>query len=61
MDSFGWKGGWLNEDFAGVGFTGLDDISLFSTSAPAFGLIIAGLVTLVILNANAWKSTEGGY
>lgn len=57
--SFGWEGGHLNQDLAGAGFTGLDNLGLLSAADISFGLIVLGLISMVALNANAWKYTDG--
>jgi hypothetical protein len=58
--AFGWPQGSLNSDFAGVGFSGLDDIQLLSGAEIAVALIVVGIVCLVFGNATAWRET-GGY
>lgn len=59
--SFGWEGHeCLNCDFAGVGFTGLDNIGTLAAADYGPGLIALGLLTLIALNASAWRRT-GGY
>ncbi len=50
----------LNTDFAQVGFSGLDNIGLLTAGEFSIGLVVAGLLIMVVLNASAWKST-GGY
>ena len=57
--SFGWEGGPLNQDFGGVGFSGLDNLSLLPASNYSIGMIVAGVIDMVWLNANAWKRTDG--
>jgi hypothetical protein len=57
--SFGWDGGPLNQDIGGVGFSGLDNLALQWGSSFSFGLVAAGLLAMVWLNANAWKHTDG--
>ena len=58
--SFGAEGWQLNQDLAQSGFSGLDDIGALPASAYSLGLIAAGLVMMVALNATAWRNT-GGY
>ncbi|HHO52550.1 MAG TPA: hypothetical protein ENK18_17200 [Deltaproteobacteria bacterium] len=60
-----WSFGWadhecLNCDLAGVGFTGLDNIGWLPAADYSPGLIAFGLLTMIALNANAWRRT-GGY
>ena len=57
--SFGWEDGWLNQNLAGAGFTGLDNIGPLSAIDFSLGFIVLGLITMVFLNANAWKYTDG--
>ena len=57
--SFGWEDGWLNQNLAGAGFTGLDNIGVLSAGDFSIGFIVLGLFTMVYLNANAWKYTDG--
>lgn len=57
--SFGWEESHLNQNLAGAGFTGLDNIGPLSAVDFSIGLIVLGLVTMVFLNANAWKYTDG--
>lgn len=58
--SFGFEPGPLNQHFDQVGFSGLDDLWLLPAADYSIGLIVAGLLMLVLLNATAWKRT-GGY
>ena len=65
-----WSFGWdptnegvrhaLNSDFTGVGFTGLDNITLLPRADFSIPLVVVGICCLVIANATAWKET-GGY
>lgn len=50
----------LNGNFHDVGFSALDNIALKPAADFSFGLLAAGALTMVFLNATAWKST-GGY
>lgn len=50
----------LNSDLTAVGFSGLDNIGLLSIGEFSIGLVVAGILTMVVLNSGAWKST-GGY
>ncbi|MCB9664295.1 MAG: hypothetical protein H6732_09290 [Alphaproteobacteria bacterium] len=59
IDSFGWAGGEFNKDFAQIGFSGLDDISLLPASQISFPLIVIGAICLIVANATAWKQTDG--
>lgn len=58
--SVGWEQGPLNQNLAGAGFTGLDNLGALWAMDFSVGLIVLGVVTMVALNANAWKLT-GGY
>jgi hypothetical protein len=65
--SFGWAQGTtnsnaripMNTDVAGVGFSGLDNISLLSSSALAIPLVAVGIFMMVIANRTAWRQTDG--
>jgi hypothetical protein len=57
--SFGWEGGPLNQDLAGVGFTGLDNIGRLGAADYSIGMVVAGVITMVFLNAGAWRKTDG--
>lgn len=59
--SFGWREGeCLSCDFASIGFTATDNLSLLPAADYSIGMVVAGVLVLVYLNANAWKRT-GGY
>lgn len=58
--SFGAPSGALNQHFATVGFTGLDDIQTLDPSDYSIPLVVVGLACLIYANAIAWKHT-GGY
>jgi hypothetical protein len=59
--SFGWPGHeCLNCNLAEVGFSGLDNIALLPAADYSIGLVVAGVLVLVVLNAGAWRRT-GGY
>lgn len=58
--SFGSPAGPLNQNFEVVGFSGNDDLWLLPPADYSFGLIVAGAMAMVLLNATAWKRT-GGY
>jgi hypothetical protein len=66
--SFGWaQGSWratarvpMNADLSGIGFTGLDNISLLNVSSFSIPLLIVGVLMLVMSNATSWRKT-GGY
>mgnify|MGYP004382257587 CR=1 FL=1 len=66
--SFGWAQGYtnsnaripMNTDFEGVGFSGLDNIYLLSSSTLAIPLVIVGVFMMVSANSTAWRQT-GGY
>ena len=66
--SFGWAQGHsssnaripMNTDLSSLGFTGLDNISLLSSSSLAIPLVIVGVAMMVMANSTAWRQT-GGY
>ena len=59
--SFGWaEGECLNCDFRGIGFTALDNLTTLPASDYSIGMIVAGFLLMVALNAGAWRRT-GGY
>ncbi|MCB9685239.1 MAG: hypothetical protein H6738_06540 [Alphaproteobacteria bacterium] len=59
--SFGWGGGeCLNCDLRKVGFDGIDNLGLLPAADYSIGLVVAGVLILVVLNAGAWRRT-GGY
>ena len=60
--SFGWAGGTLNGEgaFRTIGFSGVDNIGLLPAADYSIGMVVAGVLALVVLNATAWKRT-GGY
>lgn len=58
--SFGVPGNCLNCDVARIGFSGLDDIQLLPAADYSIGLVVAGVLVMVALNAVAWRRT-GGY
>jgi hypothetical protein len=66
--SFGWAQGYdssnaripMNTDLDTLGFTGLDNIYLLSSSSLAFPLVFVGVAMMVMANATAWRQT-GGY
>lgn len=57
--SFGWEKDCLNCDFAGVGFSGIDNLGLLPAGYYSIGMVIAGVVVLVALNGFAWRYTNG--
>ncbi len=58
--SFGWDSGPMGQDFSGVGFSGVDNISLLPSAEFSIPLVVMGVLILVGLNATAWRHT-GGY
>ena len=50
----------MNQRISAVGYSGLDDLRFLSASDYSFGMVVAGVLILVFLNAGAWKRT-GGY
>ena len=58
--SFGWSGGDLNSNFAQVGYTAMDNISLLPSADVSLPLIVIGALSLIFANATAWRET-GGY
>jgi hypothetical protein len=59
--SFGWSGAeCLNCDLSSVGSSGVDNLGLLPAADYSIGLVVAGVLVLVVLNAGAWRRT-GGY
>lgn len=59
--SFGWAGGkCLNCDFEKIGFSALDNLGTLPASDYSIGMIVAGFLLMVAINASAWSRT-GGY
>lgn len=58
--SFGWTRNCLNCDLAAVGSNGIDNLGLLPAADYSIGLVVAGVLVLVVLNAGAWRRT-GGY
>lgn len=70
--SFGWTGGdcadqyaeghpmGLNCDIEAVGYTGLDNLGTLPASDYSIGMIVAGFLLMVAINASMWRRT-GGY
>lgn len=58
--SFGADGYVLNGNAAAVGFSGLDNIGLRPAAEYSIGMVVAGMLVLILLNAGAWRRT-GGY
>jgi hypothetical protein len=67
--AFGWNGADqarnapripMNTDTNGVGWSGLDNITLLASADYAIPLIVTGALVMVIANATAWRKT-GGY
>ena len=63
--SFGWREtgrNCFNCDFQGIGNTALDNVGILSTPAAdwSIGMVVLGFLTLVAINAGAWRRT-GGY
>lgn len=58
--SFGWPGQeCLNCNLAAVGSDGVDDLALLPAADYSIGLIVAGVLAMVVLNAGAWHRTNG--
>lgn len=49
----------MNENFAVVGFSGLDNIALLPPSQFAIPMVVVGAVCLIFANATAWRETNG--
>jgi hypothetical protein len=59
--SFGWReDSCLNCDFTSIGFTATDNLGLLPAADYSIGMVVAGVLVLVVLNASAWRRT-GGY
>lgn len=58
--SFGVPGTAINQDFALVGFSAIDNLRLLDAADYSIGLVVLGVLIMVLLNAIAWKRT-GGY
>ncbi|MEQ1565789.1 MAG: hypothetical protein ABMA64_09145 [Myxococcota bacterium] len=59
--SFGWPGHeCLNCSLDQVGYDGIDNLQLLPAADYSIGLVVAGVLVLVVLNAGAWRRT-GGY
>lgn len=58
--AFGWPGGTaLNGDFATIGFSALDNLTMLPGAEVAVVLVVVGLVCLIYGNATAWRETAG--
>lgn len=57
--SFGVPDTALNQDLAGMGFTGLDNLSLLPAANYSIGMIVLGVIVMVALNNFAWRYTDG--
>jgi hypothetical protein len=65
LRSLYWSVGWpgeecLNCNLAEVGAHGVDNLALLPAADYSIGLIVAGVLVMVVLNAGAWHRT-GGY
>ncbi len=59
--SFGWEEkNCLNCDFEGIGYSALDNLGTLPAADYSLGMVVAGFLLLVVINANAWRRT-GGY
>lgn len=69
--SFGWVGGdcpqygegmpmGLNCDFEAIGYSAIDNLGTLPASDYSIGMIVAGFLLMVAINASAWRRT-GGY
>lgn len=58
--SFGWAGQeCLNCALKDVGYTGIDNLGLLPSADYSIGLVVTGVLALVMLNAGAWRRTNG--
>jgi hypothetical protein len=58
--SFGWAGHeCMNCELDQVGYSGLDNLGLLPAADYSIGMVVAGLLVLVVLNAGAWRRTHG--
>lgn len=58
--SFGAPVGPMANHLGEVGFTGIDNLTLLPAGNYSIGFIVLGAVTMIALNAVAWRRT-GGY
>lgn len=58
--SFGYEGGAMADHLSDIGSSGLDNIGMLDAADFSIGMIIVGALTMVFLNARAWRDT-GGY
>lgn len=57
--SFGIPEGLMFLNLSTLGASGLDNIGRLPASNYSIGLILAGAVVMIVLNARAWRSTDG--
>ncbi|MEZ4316613.1 MAG: hypothetical protein R3F61_03895 [Myxococcota bacterium] len=57
--SFGYPVGPMANNLATVGFSGLDNITLLGAGNFSIGMIVLAALTMVFLNAGAWRDTNG--
>lgn len=58
--SFGIPEGSMGDHLSMIGASGLDEIGTLPTSNYSIGMVLAGALTMVVLNSRAWRYT-GGY
>lgn len=58
--SFGIPEGLMADHLSLLGASGLDEIGTLPASNFSIGMILAGALTMIVLNARAWRYT-GGY
>lgn len=57
--SFGIPEGLMFLHLSELGASGLDDIGRLPASNYSIGLILLGALVMIVLNARAWRSTDG--
>lgn len=58
--SFGYEAGNMADNLSKIGASGVDNLSLLDAADYSIGMVVAGAVFMIFLNAGAWKHT-GGY
>lgn len=58
--SFGYEGGNMADHLNELGASGVDQLALLDAADYSIGMVVAGAVFMIFLNAGAWKHT-GGY
>ncbi|MCB9676614.1 MAG: hypothetical protein H6737_15970 [Alphaproteobacteria bacterium] len=57
--SFGYPGGGMANNLNRIGFSGLDNIHMLDAADFSIGMIVVGALTMIFLNAGAWRDTNG--